>query len=334
MDTTAPQQLVRTDYRHYARPLLSMAKVLSVYLMKYRRFLAPPGFDGMEKTDLAHCTMDQWLAKYHLDHLKALLSPYYVSWGYGYLEQVSAAYVFKLLDFYIRILGRIYLFPQKNRPSSYLLEGYQKLFEIIAQPFELILGANITKIDRHQSIDILCDGQKRSFDALILAAPFQKTAGFLDLVAKERALFGKIKTFNFYTVTATVKNLPPDHLIFIPNHLTSHRAGRMVSWYRRWPDRDVAVFYLLSHQHHSMDRLVTGLRSDLARVGAEMTKVLRCDHWNYFPHVPPPDFANGFYDQFEQMQGRRNTWYTGELLSFATVEHVVAYSRDLIERYF
>ena len=334
MDIENPNHLVQADYHHYARPILSMVKVLSSYLMKCRHQLSPPGYIGLEKSDLAGVTMDQWLRRNRLDHLKSLLSPYYVSWGYGYLEQVSAAYVFKLLDFYIRILARIYLVPGKNQPSSYLREGYQKLFEIIADPFELILGVEITKIDRRKGVEIQCGGEKRKFDALILACPFQKTLPFIDADTEESALFNKIRTFNFYTVTATVKNLPPDHLVFICNHLTSLRAGHMVSWYRRWPDCDIVVFYLLSHQVQSMDRLVTGLRRDLTRIGVTIAKVHCCDHWHYFPHVPPTEFAKGFYPSFEKMQGRRHTWYTGELLSFSTVEHVVAYSKGLIERYF
>ncbi len=333
LDLEVPDHLVQADYRHYARPLTSMTKVLATYL-KYRIQLSPPGYNGLEKTELAGYTMDQWLRKHQLDHLKSLLAPYYVSWGYGYLEQVSAAYVFKLLDFYIRILARSYLMPNKNRPSSYLPEGYQKLFEVIAEPFELILGADIETIDRREGIEIGFDGQKRSFDALILACPFQKTLGFLDADVAEQTLFAKIRTLNFYTVVASVENLPPDHLVFIRNHLMPLRAGHMVSWYRRWPDRDRVVFYLLSHQVQNMDQMVAGLRRDLAKIGATVQKIHHCDHWHYFPHVTPTEIASGFYRDFEKMQGQRYTWYTGELLSFSTVEHVVAYSRELIERFF
>lgn len=333
LDLEVPIRLVQADYRHFARPLASMTKVLAAHF-RYRRQLSRPGYDGLEKTELAGCTMDRWLRKHHLGHLKSLLAPYYVSWGYGYLEQVSAAYVFKLLDFYVRILARIYLMPRKNRPSSHLPEGYQKLFEVIAEPFELILDADIETIDRCEGVEIGFDGQKRSFDALILACPFQKTLGFLDADVAEQTLFTKIRTLNFYTVVVSVKNLPPDHLVFIPNHLMPLRAGHMVSWYRRWSDRDRVVFYLLSHQAQNMDQMVAGLRRDLAKIGATVQIIHHCDHWHYFPHVTPSEIANGFYRDFEKMQGQRCTWYTGELLSFSTVEHVVAYSRELIKRFF
>lgn len=332
LETQQPQRFLRAD-QHYTRSKAAMVRVLATYLRHYRH-LSRPGYNGLEKAALSRCTMDQWLHKHRLAHLKSLLAPYYVNWGYGYLEQVSAVYVFKVLDFYLRTLARIYLMPQKRYPASYLLEGYQKLFEMIAEPFELILGTEIKKIERRERVDIEFEGQKRSFDALILACPFQNTLGFLDAGARERALFAKIKILHFYTVTASVKGVPPDHLVFVLNHLVAHQAGRVVSWYRRWPDRDIVVFYLLSQHPQSMDQMVAGLRCDLAKIGATIQKIYDCDHWRYFPHVAPAEIARGYYREFEKMQGQRHTWYTGELLAFSTVEHVVAYSRQLIDLQF
>lgn len=332
LDTQQPQYYIRAD-QHYARSKAAMVRVLATYL-KHCRQLSRPGYVGLEKAALSGCTMDQWLHKHRLAHLKSLLAPYYVNWGYGYLEQVSAVYVFKVLDFYTRTLARIYLMPHKNHPASYLMEGYQTLFEIIAEPFELISSVDIKRIERRGGVTIEFDGQKRSFDALILACPFQNTLGFLDADTREKRLFTKIKILHFYTVTASVKGVPPDHLIFVLNHLVSHQSGRVVSWYRRWPDRDIVVFYLLSHHTQSMDQMVAGLRHDLAKIGATIQKIYDSDHWCYFPHVAPTEIANGYYREFEKMQGQRHTWYTGELLAFSTVEHVVAYSRHLVERNF
>ncbi len=332
LDTQQPQDYIRAD-QHYAQSKAAMVRVLATYL-KHCRQLSRPGYDGLEKTALSGCTMDQWLHKHRLAHLKSLLAPYYVNWGYGYLEQVSAVYVFKVLDFYIRTLARIYLMPHKNHPASYLMEGYQTLFEIIAEPFELILNADIKRIERRDGVTIEFDGQRRAFDVLILACPFQNALGFMDAGTREKRLFTKIRILHFYTVTASVKGVLPDHLVFVLNHLASHQSGRVVSWYRRWPDRDTVVFYLLSHHRQSMDRMMAGLRCDLAKIGATIQKIVDCDHWHYFPHVATTEIANGYYREFEKMQGQRQTWYTGELLAFSTVEHVVAYSRQLIDRYF
>ena len=65
-----------------------------------------------------------------------------------------------------------------------------------------------------------------------------------------------------------------------------------------------------------------------------MRKIYRCDHWRYFPHVSSEDIVGGFYRDFERLQGNRRTWYTGELLAFPTVEHVVGYSRGMVDTHF
>jgi hypothetical protein len=44
--------------------------------------------------------------------------------------------------------------------------------------------------------------------------------------------------------------------------------------------------------------------------------------------------ASGYYDHLEALQGDRNTYFAGSLLSFETVEDVVAYSKRLVERFF
>jgi hypothetical protein len=108
----------------------------------------------------------------------------------------------------------------------------------------------------------------------------------------------------------------------------------MVSWYRRWPDSDVAVFYAIGRPGMTADDMADGVAADLARAGASLGTVHRWDRWRYFPHVTAREMAQGFYRDFEAMQGRRGTWYAGELLSFPTVEHVVAYSRRLVDTHF
>ena len=42
----------------------------------------------------------------------------------------------------------------------------------------------------------------------------------------------------------------------------------------------------------------------------------------------------GWYDEVEAMQGRYNTYYAGEVMSFGDMEETAEYSRDLVERFF
>ena len=56
--------------------------------------------------------------------------------------------------------------------------------------------------------------------------------------------------------------------------------------------------------------------------------------WYYFPHVGTEDYQAGWYDKVEAMQGRRNTYYAGEVMSFGDMDETAEYSRELIERFF
>ena len=54
----------------------------------------------------------------------------------------------------------------------------------------------------------------------------------------------------------------------------------------------------------------------------------------YFPHVFSEDYANGWYEKVEAMQGENNTFYAGEIMSFGDMDETIEYSRDLVERFF
>jgi len=217
---------------------------------------------------------------------------------------------------------------------GYLVEGYQRLWERIAAPFERRLGVDIRTVCRGASVIVEFDRQIREFEALIIACPFEKALDFLDASGRERTLFAKIRNLDFYTLAAVVENLPRDALVFVRNHLSPDYAGHVISWYRRWPDSNLLVFYMLGKGGLGADEMADRVARDLASGGAVVRKVHRSDRWHYFPHVATEDIVGGFYRDFEDLQGTRRTWYTGELLAFPTVEHVVGYSQRLVDDHF
>jgi hypothetical protein len=58
------------------------------------------------------------------------------------------------------------------------------------------------------------------------------------------------------------------------------------------------------------------------------------DAWLYFKHVDAEQFGAGYFDRWEQAQGRNRTFFVGGLFDFDYVEGVARYSRDLVERHF
>ena len=69
----------------------------------------------------------------------------------------------------------------------------------------------------------------------------------------------------------------------------------------------------------------TAVKSRMAVIG---------DDWYYFPHVDSKDYADGWYDKVEAMQGQNSTYYAGEVMAFGDMEETAEYARDLVNRYF
>jgi hypothetical protein len=51
-------------------------------------------------------------------------------------------------------------------------------------------------------------------------------------------------------------------------------------------------------------------------------------------HVRPEDFAAGFFERLEALQGHRNTLYVSSIASMSTVEDTVGYTRAKIIQQF
>ena len=74
--------------------------------------------------------------------------------------------------------------------------------------------------------------------------------------------------------------------------------------------------------------------ADMDKVGLGVKKTERIDDWYYFPHVDSKDYADGWYDKVEAMQGQNSTYYAGEVMAFGDMEETAEYARDLVNRYF
>jgi predicted NAD/FAD-binding protein len=313
--------------------LLQFLRLVSVCL-RHHPVMRVPGFAEADACKEAGCTFGEYLQGARLELTRRAVAPYYVCWGYGYLEEMGAIYVFKLLDFYLHALKKILLPSHRMRFSRFIPQGYQRLWEKIAGGFELCLNARIVSIRRNRQVTVETAEGIRFFDALILACPLQTAPEFLDVGDEETALMKKIRTLDFVTLVCDADQLPDHHLVFVKNNLTPLKPGRIISWYRRWKDCNTYVFYLMGTHAITDDRLLSNAREDLEKMGAQLGNIHRLDHWDYFPHVDPADIAGGYFRRWEALQGRRHTWYAGELLSFPTTEHVVAYSRQLVRNHF
>ena len=73
---------------------------------------------------------------------------------------------------------------------------------------------------------------------------------------------------------------------------------------------------------------------DLKTMKNPASKVV--NEWSvyYFPHVFSEAYKSGWYDKVEAMQGKYDTYYAGEIMSFGDMDETAEYSRELVDRFF
>ena len=111
-------------------------------------------------------------------------------------------------------------------------------------------------------------------------------------------------------------------------------------FYHRWPDcgpQPLVTFTLRNHagmEDVPFDIAKETTLKDMEKSGLPVEKIERIDDWYYFPHVSSEDYAAGWYDKVEALQGEKNTFYAGEVMAFGDMEETAEYSRELVRRFF
>ncbi len=250
----------------------------------------------------------------------------FTSFGYGYFEEIPAAYLFKYMN--AATLGCCLV----RGSARTVAEGYQAVWERVAADLDVRFGQEVRGIERGAVVRVRTADATLECDRLVVASPLQDLPRILDADPEERDLFGRIRTYDYVVFLVEAPGLPPDSA-YVPARFDRAHLGRVMAWCRRWDGSDVVQCYLLGDglDDATLERHV---HEDLAAAGGRVRRVLAMARWPYFPHVGPEDFAAGFHRRLEALQGHRNTWYAGEILNFATVDHVAAWSRHLVGRYF
>ena len=282
----------------------------------------------------------------------------FTSFGYGYFDEMPAAYVLKYLDFKtLSNFVALNLWTWKD--------GTQSIFEALNRKLKhpALLNSRV-QVTRGNKINIHVNGIDEVFDKLIITAPLQ-VAGeknpidnpvtisldkWLDVKDDERALFSKIDYERYDTMAFLVEpDKYPDMSYYIVDNMVPEKLGHVMVFYRRWendPDQPI-VSYVLRH-HKTFNNGVElkyedckkNVFEDMKNVGVPVQvkdgkeQVIREFQTYYCPHVYSEDYAAGWYDKVEAMQGKYNTYYAGEIMSFGDMDETCEYSHDLVERFF
>lgn len=269
---------------------------------------------------------------------------FFTGFGYGYFSETPAVFVLKhyswgtIMSF---LKKRIYKFP----------DGIQSLWEAVAKNHQVKYDSNIKSITRAERttkpttptspskaspthpVTIKTEQETHTFDRLIITSPLDESLQYLDSSPKEKELFSKIEYNDYRTFACLLKNFPPKSG-YIPENFKSSRKGHPLFWYQRYEDSNLYTFYIQADPTISDKEIKKNIESLVMQMGGSIEKHLQTITWKYFPHVTSELMKNGYFNNLENLQGKNNTYYAGELLNFSTTEHSASYAKKLINKHF
>ena len=266
----------------------------------------------------------------------------YTSFGYGYFDEIPAAYVMKYLDTTTAIeFVNMRLWTWKDGTQS-IYEAANKKLKHPAH-----LNTEVIKVERPEGKVLVTikdsDGERvEEFEQLIVTTPLDHFAKFADAREEEKELFSKIIHEKYVDFIARFdENAGPTISGYIFDNMTVDRLGHAMVYYHRWEDQVAncpsTVYALRNHMGSEdvpYDKTIDMMMEDMDKCGFPVKERLYEQETYYCPHVSPKDYADGWYDKLEAMQGKQNTWYAGEIISFGDMEDTCAASKDLVERFF
>ena len=214
------------------------------------------------------------------------------------------------------------------------------------------LNSEISHIERvNGKVYVTVNGNTEEYDKLIVTAPLYcgdgnlgATNGFVDYADArddEKEYFSKID-YERYTVQAVLTK-PEDHpeiSYYVFDNMVKERLGHLMVYYRRWKDQIdqvITTYALRTHKdmkevpYEECNKMVL---EDLKTMKNPASEVINKWSVYYFPHIYSEDYKNGWYEKVEAMQGKYDTYYAGEIMSFGDMDETAEYSRELVDRFF
>jgi protoporphyrinogen oxidase len=271
----------------------------------------------------------------------------FTAFGYGYFDEIPAGYVLKYLDFQTTMnFVKVNLWTWEQGTQFI----WESLNDHLKNPARL--NSKIDKVERKDGkVYVTVNGEVEEYDKIIVTAPLyipnKRSDGqvgmvdYFDTREDEMELFSKID-YERYDVQAVLTK-PEDHpeiSYYVFDNMVPERLGHLMVYYRRWKetkDQVITTYALRKHKESieiPYEEVRKQVQDDLVTMGNPASEVI--NEWSvyYFPHVFSDDYAAGWYDKVEAMQGKYDTYYAGEIMSFGDMDETAEYSRELVERFF
>ena len=267
----------------------------------------------------------------------------FTSFGYGFFDEIPTALVMKYLDVTTALeFVNMKLWTWK--------EGTQQIYVHVNNKLQhpAILETEVVKVERPEGKVLVTvrgkDGKEKTeeFDKLIVTTPLDYFKDYADATKEEKELFSKIIHERYCDYIATFEEgKSPVISGYMVENMVPERLGHAMVYYNRWEclgaDCPATVYALANHtgsKDVDYDVVMKTMDEDMAKVGFPIKEKHYAQEVYYCPHVSAKDYADGWYDKLEALQGNKNTYYAGEIISFGDMEDTCAASKDIIGRFF
>ena len=279
----------------------------------------------------------------HVEEVQRIWIAPFTSFGYGFFDEIPAALVMKYLDVTTALeFVKLRLWTWQD--------GTQQIYEHVNAKLKhpAILQTEVVKVERPNGKVLVttrdAQGKEKTeeFDKLIVTTPLDYFKDYADATDEEKELFSKIVHERYIDYIATFEEgKSPNISGYMVENMVPERLGHAMVYYNRWQclDRDcpATVYALANHTgdpDKDYDEVQKTMDEDMARVGFPIKDKHFAQEVYYCPHVSCEDYANGWYDRLEALQGNKNTFYAGEIISFGDMEDTCAASKDIVGRFF
>lgn len=278
-----------------------------------------------------------WCEMNHVELAQDIWIGPFTAFGYGYFDEIPAAYVLKYLDFQTTMnFVKCNLWTWKDGTQHI----WERLNDHLAHP--AVLSQDITAVERKDNkVYVTSNGETTEYDKIIVTSPLQYIPDYFDASDEEKELFSKIEYERYDVLACLIKEgqYPPISYYMFDN-MQLKRLGHLMVYYCRWrgeTDQVITTYALRKHKdgkeipYEECKKMVL---DDMKICGSEVEKVINEQSWYYFPHVFSDDYRNGWYEKVEGMQGKNNTYYAGEVMAFGDMDETSQYSKELVYRFF
>lgn len=218
-------------------------------------------------------------------------------------------------------------------------EGFQQVWERVAQRLDVRYGRNIEKIERSpQGVAVHADGEVKRFDRLIVASQEYRT--FLDCTPDEELVAEKRKSVGSLRAVFIAQDCPIDDMELFSDCAMKRRGASCIGMtsYGTFGDgyRLLSGSYVLADPKGDVEKQVRDLTDEvLGYLGGRFVDFVQINAVPGFGgYFDTEDVLGGIYERSEARQGQNSTYFVGETLSCGTNALVVDYSYDLVKRFF